>query len=499
MLSSTARAAVAAATHTPSRHLARSLASAAGGDYDVVIVGGGPGGYVAAIKAGQLGLKTACVEGRGRLGGTCLNVGCIPSKAMLHSSHLYEEASKHMKDYGVIVNDVSVDLDAMLKFKEGTVDKLTQGIEGYLFKKNGVDYYKGWGKVTAPGQVEATLEGGEVQKLSTKNVIIATGSEVAPLPPCPVDNEKGRIVDSTGALSLKEVPKKMIVIGGGYIGLEMGSVWGRLGAEVTVVEYLDRIVPAMDTEVSKQFMRTLKGQGMKFKLGTKVTASDVTDSGVTLTVEPSKGGEATTLEADVVLVATGRRPYTTGLGLEEVGVKTDRLGRVEVDDEFKTGVDGIFAIGDVIDGPMLAHKAEEEGIACVENIAGKHGHVNYDVIPGVVYTNPEVATVGKTEDELKEAGVEYGKGVFNFSANSRARCVGESAGMVKVLTDKATDRILGVHIMGPNAGELIAEAVLGMEYGASAEDIARTCHAHPTLSEAVKEACAAAYDKPINA
>jgi len=396
------------------------------------------------------------------------------------------------------VNDVSVDLDKMLEFKDKTVDGLTSGIEKFLFTKYKVDYIKGHGKIVAPGKVEAALTDGGVQTLTTKNVMIATGSEVAPLPPCPVDNAKGRIVDSTGALALKEIPKKMIVVGGGYIGLEMGSVWGRLGAEVTVVEYLDRIVPAMDTEISKAFQNTLKKQGMKFKMGTKVTASEVSDSGVKLTVEPSKGGDATVLEADVVLVATGRRPFTGGLGLEELGVKMDRLGRVEVDDEFKTNVPGVFAIGDVIDGPMLAHKAEEEGIACVENLAGKHGHVNYDAIPGVVYTNPEVATVGKTEDELKEAGVEYGKGVFPFKANSRARCVGTGDGMVKVLTDKKTDRILGVHIMGSNAGELIAEAVLGMEYGASAEDIARTCHAHPTLSEAVKEACAAAYDKPIN-
>lgn len=443
------------------------------------------------------GVQTACVEFRGSLGGTCLNVGCIPSKALLHSSHLYEHAKKDFKHHGIIANDVTFDLDKMMDAKTKGVKGLTGGIE-YLFKKYGVEYVKGHGKITKAGEVSATLNDGGNKTLKTKNILIASGSEPTPLPPVPVDNAKGMIVDSTGALSMKAVPKKMAVIGGGVIGLEMGSVWRRLGTEVTVVEFLDKIVPSMDTELGSKFQQILVKQGFQFKLGTKVTKSEVSGSGVKLTVEPSKGGAAEVLDFDVVLVATGRRPYTQGLGLQELGVKMDKIGRVIVDAEFKTNVPGIYAIGDVIDGPMLAHKAEEEGIAAVENMKGLHGHVNYDAIPGVVYTYPEVASVGKTEEQLKTAGTKFNKGVFPFSANSRARAMQDSDGMVKILSDAATDRILGIHIIGPNAGEMIAEGVLGMEYGASSEDIARTCHAHPTLSEAFKEAAMATYSKPIH-
>jgi len=457
-------------------------------EYDVVVVGGGPGGYVAAIKASQLGLKAACVESRGSLGGTCLNVGCIPSKALLHSSHLFEHAQKDFKHHGVIVKDVSVDLDKMMEAKAKGVKALTGGIE-YLFKKYGVEYVKGHGKITKPGEVSATLlDGGAVKTLKTKNILIATGSEPTPLGPVPVDNAGGKIVDSTGALVIKSIPKRMAVVGGGVIGLEMGSVWRRLGTEVTVVEFLDKILPSNDSEISTKFQGILAKQGMKFSLGTKVTKSVVGSTGVKLTMEPSKGGAAVEQEFDVVLVSTGRRPVTSGLGLAEVGVAQDKLGRVTVDSSFKTSVPGIWAIGDVIEGPMLAHKAEEEGIAAIENMKGLHGHVNYDAIPGVVYTYPEVANVGATEEQLKSKGIAFKKGVFPFSANSRARAIQDSEGFVKVLADASTDKILGVHIIGPNAGEMIAEGVLGMEYGASSEDIARTCHAHPTLSEAFKEA-----------
>ena len=378
-----------------------------------MVVGGGPGGYVAAIKAGQLGLKTVVVESRGRLGGTCLNVGCIPSKALLHSSHLFEHASHGFAAHGVVVNDVSVDLDTMMAGKRKTVESLTGGIE-FLCKKYGVEYVKGFGKVSAANTVEVALADGGSQSLSTKNVLLATGSEVTPLPPVPVDNEAGRIVDSTGALELKEVPEHLVVIGGGVIGLEMGSVWRRLGAKVTVVEFLDRIVPSLDGELGKKFLQILKKQGMKFMLKTKVTSSELTEGGVKLTIEPSKGGEGKSLDCSHVLVSTGRRPFTQGLGLEDVGVKTDKLGRVEIDHEFRTNVPGIWAIGDVVEGPMLAHKAEEEGIAAVENIAGLAGHVNYDAIPNVIYTYPEVACVGKTEEELKAEGIEFRSGSFPF-------------------------------------------------------------------------------------
>eukprot|EP00558_Chaetoceros_sp_UNC1202_P008515 CAMPEP_0197240642 /NCGR_PEP_ID=MMETSP1429-20130617/6869_1 /TAXON_ID=49237 /ORGANISM="Chaetoceros sp., Strain UNC1202" /LENGTH=500 /DNA_ID=CAMNT_0042700319 /DNA_START=86 /DNA_END=1588 /DNA_ORIENTATION=+ len=467
-------------------------------DYDVVVVGGGPGGYVAAIKAGQLGLKTACVEMRGTLGGTCLNVGCIPSKALLQSSHHYHDAKHHFADHGITIEgEIKMDVAKMLDSKAKTVQGLTGGIE-HLLKKHKVDYFKGKGVLGGLNEVKVDLNDGGSQVLSTKNVVIATGSEVTPLPPVPVDNEAGKIVDSTGALDIQEIPENMAVIGGGVIGLEMGSVWSRLGTKVTVIEFMDRLCPSMDIELTKKFQTTLKKQGFKFNLKKKVTKSEVTPEGVLLTTESSKGGKEKTEQYDIVLVATGRKPYTDGLGLESLGIQMDKLGRIEVDDHFRTAVPNIYAIGDCIDGPMLAHKAEEEGIAAIETIAGFAGHVNYDTIPGVIYTYPEVASVGKTEEELKEAGAKYAKGSFPFQANSRARANGSADGFVKILTDAETDKILGVHIIGPNAGEMIAEGVLGMEYGASAEDIARTCHAHPTLSEAFKEACMDAYDKPIH-
>lgn len=443
------------------------------------------------------GLQTACVEGRGTLGGTCLNVGCIPSKALLHSSHLYEHAIKDFGHHGISVSNVEVDLTKMMANKAKAVKGLTGGIEG-LFKKNKVDYIKGWGKLTSASSIEVALSAGGTQTLQTKNVVLAVGSEPSPLPTCPVDNDGKRIVDSTGALVLDKIPKSLVVVGGGVIGLEMGSVWRRLGTKVTVVEYLDTITPGIDKEITQAFLKILKKQGMEFMLSTKVVASAVTGDGVTLTVEPSAGGNASTINADVVLVSTGRRPFTKNIGLEALGIEMDKIGRVKVDSHFRTAVPGVFAIGDCIDGPMLAHKAEEEGIACVENIAGFAGHVNYDAIPGVVYTFPEVATVGQTEEQLKKAGVAYNKGTFPFMANSRARSTGDSEGLVKVLADKTTDKILGMHIIGPNAGEMIAEGVLAMEYGAASEDLARTCHAHPTLSEALKEACMATYDKPIH-
>lgn len=465
--------------------------------YDVVVLGGGPGGYVAAIKAAQLGLKTACIEGRGTLGGTCLNVGCIPSKALLHSSHLYEHAQKDFAHHGITVENLSINVEKMQENKAKAVKGLTGGIE-MLFRKNKVDYIKGWGKLTGPNALSVDLLAGGNQSVEAKNIILAVGSEPSPLPTLAVNNAEGKIVDSTGALLINKAPKSLVVVGGGVIGLEMGSVWRRLGTKVTVVEFLDSITPGIDKETANNFLKILKKQGMEFKLGTKVTGSQVTADGVKLSVEPAAGGETSTIDADIVLVSTGRRPFTKNIGLESLGIVTDKVGRIQVDDHFRTKVPSIFAIGDCIEGPMLAHKAEEEGIACVENIAGFAGHVNYNAIPGVVYTFPELATVGQTEEQLQKAGVKYNKGVFPFQANSRARCTGDSEGSVKVLTDKETDRILGMHIIGPNAGEMIAEGVLAMEYGAAAEDIARTCHAHPTLSEALKEACMAAYDKPIH-
>jgi dihydrolipoamide dehydrogenase len=392
---------------------------------------------------------------------------------------------------------MEVDLSKMMANKAKAVKGLTGGIEG-LFKKNKVDYIKGFGKLGGANKVNVALNAGGSQVVEAKNIILAVGSEPSPLPPCPVDNAKKRIVDSTGALDIDKIPKTMVVVGGGVIGLEMGSVWRRLGTKVTVVEFLDSITPGIDKEVTGKYLQILKKQGMDFKLSTKVVASEVTGDGVKLTVEPSAGGEKSIIQTDVVLISTGRRPTTKNIGLEEMGIETDKMGRIKVDDHFRTKVPGVFAIGDCIDGPMLAHKAEEEGIACVENIAGFAGHVNYDAIPGVVYTFPELATVGQTEEQLKKAGIEFAKGSFPFLANSRARCTGDTDGFIKVLTDKKTDRILGIHIIGPNAGEMIAEGVLAMEYGASAEDIGRTCHAHPTLSEAFKEACMSAYDKAIH-
>lgn len=411
---------------------------------------------------------------------------------------MYEHAVKDFSHHGINVSGtISVDIKKMMENKAKAVTGLTGGIE-YLFKKYKVDYVKGWGVLSGPNSVKVSLNGGGEQVVESKNIILAVGSEVTPLPTVPVDNAGKKVVDSTGALDLDKIPKKMVVVGGGVIGLEMGSVWRRLGTEVTVVEFLDSITPGIDKEVSSNFLKILKKQGMKFMLSTKVTGTDASGEGVKLTVEPSKGGASQTVEADVVLVSTGRRPLTKNIGLEALGIETDKVGRIKVDKHFQTKVPSIFAIGDAIDGPMLAHKAEEEGIACVENLAGFAGHVNYDVIPGVVYTHPEVATVGQTEEQLKAAGVQYNKGSFPFSANSRARCTGDFEGMIKILADKETDRILGVHIIGPNAGEMIAEAVLAMEYGASSEDIARTCHAHPTLSEALKEAAMSVYDKPIH-
>jgi dihydrolipoamide dehydrogenase len=460
-----------------------------------VVIGGGPGGYVAAIKAGQLGMKVTCVEKRGTLGGTCLNVGCIPSKALLHASHMYHDAEHTFGHHGINVEGLSYDWDVLQGAKNKAVSGLTAGIEG-LFKKNKVTYVKGEGTITAPGQVSvATLDGG-TETISAKNIIIATGSEPSTIPGVEIDEQD--IVSSTGALSLKEVPKKLCLIGGGVIGLEMGSVYARLGAEVTCVEFLDKILPTEDNEVSKTFMNVLKKQGFSFKLKHAVKGVEKTADGLVVTAEDMKKGAEVTLDADIVLVATGRRPNTDNLGLDAVGVAKDKIGRVITDDHFKTNVDGVYAIGDVIAGPMLAHKAEEEGIACVEYLAGLGGHVNYDCIPGVVYTHPEVASVGKTEQALKEEGVKYNVGKFPFMANSRARTNNDADGLVKFLSDAETDRILGIHIVGPNAGELIAEGVLAMEYGASSEDIGRTCHAHPTLSEAFKEAAMAAYDKPIH-
>ena len=450
--------------------------------YDVVIIGGGPGGYNAAIRAGQLGLKVACVEMRGTLGGTCLNVGCMPSKALLHASELYQAANTEFAKIGIEVQP-KLNLQQMHKAKDDSVTALTKGIE-FLFKKNKAEWVQGKGRIAGPGKVEVTSADGATRTLETKNIVIATGSEPTPLPG--VAFEAGKVVDSTGALSLPAVPKKLIVVGAGIIGLELGSVWRRLGAEVTVVEFLDRITPGMDTEVATAFQRTLTKQGMSFKLGAKVTSARSGKDGVELTVEPAAGGAAETIRGDVVLVAIGRRPYTEGLGLESVGVTPDKRGFI-AHDHFKVA-DGVWVIGDVTHGPMLAHKAEEDAVACIDTIAGKFGHVDYDLVPSVVYTFPEVAWVGKTEDQLKAEGVQYKKGKFPFTANSRAKINHETDGFVKVLADAQTDKLLGVHIMGPQAGEMIHEAAITMAFGGASEDIARTCHAHPTRSEAVRQA-----------
>jgi dihydrolipoamide dehydrogenase len=464
----------------------------------VVVIGGGPGGYVAAIKAAQLGLKTACIEKRGALGGTCLNVGCIPSKAMLNNSHIYHQTQHDLKRRGIDVEGVSLNLPKMLEAKDNAVSGLTKGIE-LLFRQNKVDYIKGAGSFVSPTRIAVQLlEGGETH-VDAKNVVIATGSEVSPFPGGAIEIDEKQIVSSTGALELQKVPEKMVVIGGGIIGLEMGSVWSRLGAEVTVVEFLGAIGGAgIDDEVAKQFQRLLSKQGLKFKLNTKVLSAEKKDGKVYLQAEGAKGGKEETLEADVVLVAVGRRPYVEGLNLEAIGVELDNKGRIVIDDQFNTSVKNIKCIGDVTFGPMLAHKAEEEGIAAVEFLKTGHGHVNYNAIPSVVYTHPEVAWVGKTEQELKAAGVQYNIGKFSFAANSRAKTNLDTDGFVKFITEKETDKILGVHVIGPNAGEMIAEGVLAMEYGASSEDVARTTHAHPTLSEAFKEAAMAAHSKPIH-
>jgi len=463
---------------------------------DLIIIGGGPGGYVAAIKAAQLGLKTTCVEFRGKLGGTCLNVGCIPSKALLNASHKYEEARKHFGKWGIKVEGVTLDLPTMMSAKTDRVTGLTNGVE-FLFNKNGVSYVKGKAKLVSPNEIQVALNEGGFKNFTAKNIVIATGSDVSSLPNVIIDEKK--IVSSTGALSLTQVPKKMIVIGGGVIGLEMGSVWSRLGSEVTVVEYTGRIAAGADTDVAKEFQKLLKKQGMEFKLDTKVVAVTPTSAGVDVSIEDAKGGNAQKLSADVVLVSVGRRPFTDGLGLKEVGVVVNNRGVIEVDHEYKTNIPSIRAIGDVIPGPMLAHKAEEEGIAVVEHIVTPGaGHVNYGAIPSVIYTWPEVAWVGQTEDELKQKGIKYNIGKYPFAANSRAKTNADSDGFVKFLADKETNKVLGVHILGPDAGELIGECTLALEYGASSEDIARTCHAHPTLSEAVKEAAMSTYGKPIN-
>jgi dihydrolipoamide dehydrogenase len=466
-------------------------------NFDVVFIGGGPGGYVGAIKAAQLGLATACVEMRGALGGTCLNVGCIPSKALLQSSHLYHEAETEFARHGINTSGLSLDLKAMMARKDEVVAGLTTGIEG-LLKKNKVTYISGRGRIATPGSVRVELTAGGERTLTAENIVIATGSDVMGLPGVEIDEKT--IVSSTGALSLAKVPKHLVVIGGGYIGLEMGSVWCRLGAKVTVVEFLDRITPGMDGELSRHLQRALTGQGMEFRLGTKITAARKTRGGVELTLEPATGGAAESLKANVVLVSIGRKPFTDGLGLREAGVDMDERGFIPVDEDYQTNVAGIFAIGDVLpDRPMLAHKAEDEGVVVAEKIAGHVGAVNYGAIPGVCYTWPEVATVGQSEEELKAAGIAYNKGRFPFAANSRARSSGDSeGGFVKLLADKETDRLLGAHIIGPDAGTLIAELVLAMEMGASSEDIALTCHAHPTLNEAVKEAALAVTGKPLN-
>ncbi|WP_372003582.1 dihydrolipoyl dehydrogenase [Tistrella mobilis] len=463
--------------------------------FDVVIIGGGPGGYIAAIRAAQLGLKTACVEKRGALGGTCLNVGCIPSKALLQSSELYAETKHGLEEHGVKLSGVELDLAAMMTRKGKVVSQLTGGIEG-LFKKNKVAYFKGTGRFVDATTIEVALNDGGTETIKTRETIIATGSTHVDLPGVEIDEK--RIVSSTGALEFEKVPGRLVVIGGGVIGLELGSVWSRLGSAVTVVEFMDRITPEMDGEVSKQFQRILGRQGLKFRLSTKVTGADTSGEVIKLTVEPAKGGDAETIEADAVLVAIGRKPYTEGLGLEAVGIETGPRGRIEVDDHFRTNVPNIRAIGDVIKGPMLAHKAEEEGVIVAEMIAGQSGHIDYNLIPGVIYTWPEVASVGRTEEQLKAEGIAYKPGKFPFSANSRARAVGETDGFVKILADAETDRILGAHIIGPDAGTLISELVLAMEFKASAEDIARTSHAHPTLEEAVKEAALAVDGRTLN-
>ncbi|MCA6118761.1 dihydrolipoyl dehydrogenase [Bradyrhizobium sp. WSM 1738] len=462
--------------------------------YDLVVIGTGPGGYVCAVRAAQLGMKVAVVEKNPTLGGTCLNVGCMPSKALLHASEMFEEAAHSFAKMGVSISAPKLDLPAMMNFKQQGIDGNVKGVD-FLMKKNKIDVLKGTGKILGAGKVEVSGDG-KVQTVDTKNIVIATGSDIARLKGIEIDEK--RIVSSTGALSLEKVPERMLIIGAGVIGLELGSVWRRLGAEVMVVEFLDRILPGMDGEVAKQFQRMLEKQGFAFKLGAKVTSVDTSGKALKVSVEPAAGGTAQTLEADVVLVCVGRVPYTEGLGLKEAGIALDSRGRVQIDSHFSTTVKGVYAIGDVVAGPMLAHKAEDEGVACAEIIAGQAGHVNYDVIPGVVYTTPEVSSVGKTEEELKQAGVAYTSGKFPFTANGRSKVNQTTDGFVKILADAKTDRVLGVHIIGREAGEMIHEACVLMEFGGSAEDLARTCHAHPTRSEAIKEAALAAGKRAIH-
>jgi dihydrolipoamide dehydrogenase len=452
--------------------------------FDVVVIGGGPGGYNCAIRAGQLGLKAACIDKRGAFGGTCLNVGCIPSKALLHTSELYAHAQEHFEKMGIRAKGLSLDLKTMMAHKEKSVSDLTKGVE-FLFKKNKVEGIVGEANISAPGKVSVKTTSG-TREIAAKNIVIATGSDVTPLKGVEIDEKT--VVSSTGGLSLPSVPKRLVVIGAGVIGLELGSVWRRLGAEVQVVEFLDRICPGLDAEIAKHFQRLLVKQGFSFKLSSKVTAVKKKPGAVLVSVEPAKGGKAETLEADVILLAIGRRPYTDGLGLDALGVRRDEHGRVVTDEHYATNVTGIYAIGDVREGLMLAHKAEDEAVAVAEIIAGHAGHVNYDAIPSVIYTYPEVATVGKTEEELKQSGVEYKAGKFPFTANARAKSNLTTEGFVKVLADAKTDKVLGVHMIGPDVGNMIGEAVLGMEFSAASEDIARTCHAHPTLSEALRQA-----------
>jgi dihydrolipoamide dehydrogenase len=463
--------------------------------YDLVIIGTGPGGYVCAVRAAQLGMKVAVVEKNATLGGTCLNVGCMPSKALLHASEMFEEAGHSFAKMGISVSEPKLDLPAMMNFKQQGIDGNVKGVE-FLMKKNKIDVISGSGKVLGTGKVEVSGGDGKTQVLETRNIVIATGSDIARLKGIEIDET--RIVSSTGALSLDKVPSSLLIVGAGVIGLELGSVWHRLGAKVTVVEFLDRILPGMDGEVAKQFQRILEKQGFAFKLGAKVNGVDSSGKTLVASVEPAAGGTAEKLEADVVLVCIGRVPYTEGLGLKEAGIALDNRGRVQIDAHFATSVKGVYAIGDVVAGPMLAHKAEDEGVACAEILAGQAGHVNYDVIPGVVYTTPEVSAVGKTEEELKQAGVAYTVGKFPFTANGRSKVNQTTDGFVKILADAKTDRVLGVHIIGREAGEMIHEAAVLMEFGGSAEDLARTCHAHPTRSEAVKEAALAVGKRAIH-
>ena len=465
--------------------------------YDVVVIGSGPGGYVCAIKAAQLGLKVAVVEKNSTFGGTCLNIGCIPSKALLHASEVFEEAGHSFDALGVEISKPKLNLTKMMAHKDAVVKANVSGV-AFLFKKNKIEAHIGAGTVLGEGKVKVTAADGTETILETKNIVIATGSDVAGIPGIDVAFDEKTIISSTGALALDKVPGHLVVVGGGVIGLELGSVWARLGAKVTVVEYLGKLLGAMDADVSKQFQRLMEKQGLVFKMNSKVTGVAKAKKGANVTFEPVAGGAAETIEADIVLVATGRKPFTEGLGLAEAGVVMDRRGFVEIDDHWRTSVPGVFAIGDVVKGPMLAHKAEDEGVAVAEIIAGQHGHVNFDVIPGVVYTSPEVASVGKTEEELKAAGIAYKTGKFPFTANGRARAMQHTDGFVKILADAVTDRVLGVHILGHGAGELIHECAVLMEFGGSSEDLARTCHAHPTMSEAVREAALGTFAKSIH-